>query len=390
MSKEAYVHEGVSLICTNGFKPAKLLVKDRGVCIAGGQLMATEEDKPTNFACKWAGVLAALIAAILITAPFIVAVLAAFLIGMLAALTLGQLLCWVALQGGKWNMVHPQVKLKGQCALTESSKLTCVLMGGDITIFYDEATAGKALRNNWLRNSVEILGTAFMGRAFGASLKVNGFTGAVKGFVLALPRNLVLGYGMVEGADIVSNITTQNENGLTTGMGGSIPYYGENKNIGDITQADYQKTSTEPIGIPPTNETTLSVNRRMQKKQDLFKQYEQSQISQYKQNHPVHQYSRGKKSPHYGRQQQQKQKINIRAKKYGANQRSKLSQRYQNRVRNSAQKKYSRANYGLLAAFFLSEVVSQHLEKSLTNEIQKNNSPESRARAASKIYAVDR
>ena len=388
MSKEAYVHEGVSLICTNGFKPAKLLVKDRGVCIAGGQLMATEEDKPTNFACKWAGVLAALIAAILITAPFIVAVLAAFLIGMLAALTLGQMLCWVALQGGKWNMVHPQVKLKGQCALTENSKLTCALMGGDITIFYDEATAGKALRNNWLRNSVEILGAAFMGRAFGASLKVNGFTGAVKAFVLALPKNLALGYGMVEGANIVSNITTQNENGLTTGMGDSIPYYGENKNIGDITRADYQKTPTEPIDI--SSETTVRTNIQIKKNETQLNQYEQSQISQYKQDHPVHQYSKGKKSPHYGKQKQRQQKVNIQAKKYGANQRSTLSQRYQNRVRNSAQKKYTRANYGLLAAFFLSEVISQHLEKSLTNEIQKNNSPESRARAASKIYAANR
>ena|GEM_PF-3522508 len=388
MRREAYVHEGVSLICTNGFKPAKLLVKDRGVCIAGGQLMATEEDKPTNFACKWAGVLAALIAAILITAPFIVAVLVAFLIGMLAALTLGQLLCWVALQGGKWNMVHPQVKLKGQCALTESSKLTCVLMGGDITIFYDEATAGKALRNNWLRNSVEILGAAFMGRAFGASLKVNGFTGAVKAFVLALPKNLALGYGMVEGANIVSNITTQNENGLTTGMGDSIPYYGDNKNIGDIIRADYQKTSPEPIDI--SSETTVRTNIQIKKNETQINQYEQSQISQYKQNHPVHQYSKGKKSPHYGRQQQRQQKVNIQAKKYGANQRSTLSQRYQNRVRNSAQKKYTRANYGLLAAFFLSEVISQHLEKSLTNEFQKNNSPGSRARAASKIYAANR
>lgn len=180
MSKEAYVHEGVSLICTNGFRPAKLLVKDRGVRIAGGQLMATEEDKPTNFACKWAGVLAALIAAILIAAPFIVAVLAAFLIGMLAALSLGQLLCWVALQGGKWNMVHPRVKLKGQCALTENSRLTCALMGGDITIFYDEATASRALHNNWLRNSVEILGAAFMGRALGSSLITNGFLKGVQ------------------------------------------------------------------------------------------------------------------------------------------------------------------------------------------------------------------
>ena len=125
------------------------------------------------------------------------------------------------------------------------------------------------------------------------------------------------------------------------------------------------------------------------REQDLFNQYEQSQISQYKQNHPVHQYSKGKKSPHYGRQQQRQQKVNIQAKKYGANQCSTLSQRYQNRVRNSAQKKYSRAYYGLLAAFFLSEVVSQHLEKSLTNENQKINSPESRARAVSKIYTVD-
>lgn len=386
MSKEAYVHEGVSLICTNGFKPAKLLVKDRGVRIAGGQLMATEEDKPTNFACKRAGVLAALIAAILIAAPFIVAVLAAFLIGMLAALSLGQLLCWVALQGGKWSMVHPRVKLKGQSALTENSKLTCALMSGDITIFYDAATASRALHNNWLRNSVEILGVAFMGRAFRIAFSTYGWQKGLIYLIKQIPLNLVYGYGMAEGANIVSNITTQNS--LTTGIGDSIPYYGENKNIGDIIEDDYQKPFTQPVDVATETEITTKIEQK--RNQSYFDDYEQSQISQYKQNHPVHQYRRGKKSPYYGRQKQRQQKINIQAKKYGASQRSKLSQRYQNRVRNSAQKKYTRANYGLLAAFFLSEVVSQHLEKSLTNEIQKINSPESRARAVSKIYAANR
>lgn len=89
MSKEAYVHNEVTLTCTNGFKTSKLLVKDRKVKIAGGKLIATEEDKPCNFACKWAGVLIALVVAACIAAPFLVAVLAAFVAGMVAALSLG-------------------------------------------------------------------------------------------------------------------------------------------------------------------------------------------------------------------------------------------------------------------------------------------------------------
>ncbi|KGN76600.1 hypothetical protein HQ40_03740 [Porphyromonas gulae] len=385
MSKEAYVHEGVSLICTNGFKPAKLLVKDRGIRIAGGQLMATEEDKPTNFACKWAGVLAALIAAILIAAPFIVAVLAAFLIGMLAALSLGQLLCWVALQGGKWNMVHPRVKLKGQCALTENSKLTCALMSGDITIFYDEATASRALHNNWLRNSVEILGAAFMGRAFRIAFSTHGFINGMKVLISSVFRSLTLGYGIIEGGNIVSNLTTGEA--WYEGVGDSLPFRSQ-KSILTIVEDDYQKPFTEPIMI--SQEAAHYAKGQIECNLREFEQFEQFERIRYKEAHPIHHYRRGRKSPHYGRQQQKMQKVHTAAKKHASKERHKLSQRYKRRVEERVKNNHRKLNWGLLAFFFCAEILNQHLSKSLNKSLQDADHPENKAKTKVATFSVDR
>ena len=387
MSKEAYVHNEVTLTCTNGFKTSKLLVKDRKVKIAGGKLIATEEDKPCNFACKWAGVLIALVVAACIAAPFLVAVLAAFVAGMVAALSLGQLLCWVALRGSIWTEFHPKVKIGGQRALVENSKLKCLLFSGDIKIFYDQASAEQELRNNQFRNTVEIFGAAFIGRSLGASVNANGWLGAVKGVLIGLPKNLALGYGIVEGANIITNATTENDD-LLDGVGGSIPYNGKNKTAWDIVQADYQKPFTEPIDV--NAESKISTDNQLQKSQGKLNQYEQNQYNQFKQDNPVHKYGKGKKSPHYGRQTQRQQKLNSRARQYGASQRSRLTQRYKNRVQTTAQRNYARANYGLLAFFAVSEVLAQHLEKTLANELQKPNSLENQARAATKVFAVNR
>lgn len=57
MPKESYVHEDVTLVCTSGFIPSKMGVAERRVTVAKGKKFATELDKPTNFMCKWMGVL---------------------------------------------------------------------------------------------------------------------------------------------------------------------------------------------------------------------------------------------------------------------------------------------------------------------------------------------
>ncbi|MCS4305102.1 PAAR-like protein [Chryseobacterium sp. BIGb0232] len=385
MSHKGYVHNEVTLTCTNGFKTSKMLVKDRGVRIANGKLIATEEDKPCNFACKWAGVLAAIVAAACIAAPFIVAVLLAFVVGMVAALTLGQLLCWVALRGSKWTDFHPKVEIQGKKALVETSQLNCLLFSGTIKIFYDFGTAQQELRNNQFRNTIEIFGAAFIGRAFFSSAMSMGWSGAIKGFLMSMPKNLIIGYGIVEGANIITNIATGRE--VSENVGNSIPIIGKNDNVGDILQSDYAKTATIPLDVD--SETKIIVDEKVSSGNGRFNDFEQKKIDQYKRENPIHKYKNGKKSPHYGRQQRNRQKLNTRAKTYGAGQRSRLSQRYQNQVQSTTNKNYTRANYGLLGFFALSEILAQYSEKTLDNSLQNENHPENNARKSVKVFAAN-
>lgn len=387
MSHKGYVHNEVTLTCTNGFKTSKLLVKDRGVKIADGKLIATEEDKPCNFACKWAGVLAAIVAAACIAAPFIVAVLAAFVIGLAASLTIGQLLCWVALRGSKWTNFHPKVQIQGKKALVESSELKCLIFSGNIKIFYDFGTAQQELRNNQFRNSIEIFGAAFIGRSFFASVKVAGWGGALKSFISAIPLNLALGYGIVEGANIITNLTTGRP--IDEGFRNSIPIIGNNdsiEEIDDAIQSDYAKTATLPIDVPP--ETKISVDNKMGENNFKFDEFENRKIKQYKNQNPIHKYKKGKKSPHYGRQQRNRQRQNSRARAYGTEQRSRLSQRYQNQVQSTTQRNYTRSNFGLLGFFALAEIFAQHNEKTLGNTLNNENNPEAIARKSVKVFAA--
>lgn len=385
MSHKGYVHNEVTLTCTNGFKTSKMLVKDRGVRIANGKLIATEEDKPCNFACKWAGVLAAIVAAACIAAPFIVAVLLAFVVGMVAALTLGQLLCWVALRGSKWTNFHPKVEIQGKKALVETSQLNCLLFSGTIKVFFDFGTAQQELRNNQFRNTIEIFGAAFIGRAFFSSAMSMGWSGAIKAFFMSMPKNLIIGYGIVEGANIITNIATGRE--VSENVGTSIPIIGKNDNVGDILQSDYAKTATIPLDVD--SETKIIVDEKVSSGNGRFNDFEQKKIDQYKRENPIHKYKNGKKSLHYGRQQRNRQKLNNRAKTYGAGQRSKLSQRYQNQVQSTTSKNYTRANYGLLGFFALSEIFAQYSEKTLENSLQNKNHPENNARKSVKVFAAN-
>jgi len=387
MSHKGYVHNEVTLTCTNGFKTSKLLVKDRGVKIADGKLIATEEDKPCNFACKWAGVLAAIVAAACIAAPFIVAVLAAFVIGLAASLTIGQLLCWVALRGSKWTNFHPKVQIQGKKALVESSELKCLIFSGNIKIFYDFGTAQQELRNNQFRNSIEIFGAAFIGRSFFSSVSSLGWSGAIKSFIIDIPKNLAIGYGIVEGANIISNITTGRD--TLEGSLDSIPIIGKNDSfdeIDDAVQSDYAKTATLPLDI--NAESKIIVDEKLSNAQGRFNDFENKKVDQYKNQNPIHKYKKGKKSPHYGRQQRNRQRQNSRARANGVEQRSRLSQRYQNQVQSTTQRNYTRSNFGLLGFFALAEIFAQHNEKTLGNTLNNENNPEAIARKSVKVFAA--
>ena len=219
MPKESYVHEDVTLVCTSGFIPSKMGVAERRVT-AKGKKFATELDKPTNFMCKWMGVLMAVamgIVAAMLAIPFAAALLIAFLAGMASAAGHGSILCWLLLQSSKWVNPHSKVKVGGIPALTEMAQLSCPIGGGTIQMFFSRE---MAIEQNWLnvtKNTIEIAGAALMGRgivgiftAIAGSSPVWGsaFFGFSCGVIsqgVQLIGWAAIGYGMSEAANIGAN-----------------------------------------------------------------------------------------------------------------------------------------------------------------------------------------
>lgn len=205
---------------------------------------------------------------------------------------------------------------------------------------------------------------------------------------MKLNKNLALGYGIVEGANIVTNLTTGNN--VTNGVGDSIPFFGKNDSIveiDDAIQSDYAKTATRPLEVQ--HETKIIVDEKLSNAQGRFDDFENKKVEQHKTQNPIHKYKKGNKSPHYGRQQRNRQRQNSRARAYGTKQRSRLSQRYQNQVQAKTQQNYARSNYGLLGFFALSEIFAQHNEKTLQNSLNNENNPERIARKSVKVFAAD-
>ena len=387
---ERYVHEDVTLTCTNGFHSSKMLVKDRGVRIAGGKLIATYEDKPKDFACKWVGVLAAIVAAACIAAPFIIGVLAAFVIGMGVALTLGNVLCWIALRGATWAPVHSKVKIKGIHPLLSDSLLTCPVFGGEIKFFYDAATASKQNHINQFNNTVEILGAAFMGRSFrmfANSIKISGWVNASISFGTGMGKSLLWGYGTSMINNMASNLLVQDDirKNLWEPVSGN-----DETTAGSYATTNYQKPFTDPLFTEGESDAFVKGDQvrgvksvgpikwknqtgKMTDNEGRFSDYGQSQAEIFKTNNPVHRFSRGKDSPFYGRQQGRQQKLNAKARQLGEEKTTELSGRYEKRISKEYGKGISKADYGILAGFVVADLISQYERKSfakygMTNE----------------------
>lgn len=48
-----------------------------------------------------------------------------------------------------------------------------------------------------------------------------------------------------------------------------------------------------------------------------------------------------------------------------------------------------RFEFAIAEVFAVSEIIAQHLEKSLDNELQKTNNPEYASKASTKVFATD-
>lgn len=185
-----FVPDGVSLVCTDGTNPAKLLVTHQStIYMAEGKLMGTVEDRmDCNLNCVKMVIAGAIIGAIV--AAVVVAVVAAAGVftgggawvaigvgmaagagGALAGAGIGQLTSMIpcicaCLTNVPWIPTHPYVKAESLQTLVETSRLKCFL-GGEIMIFYSPEAAQKRADINskqmWLDLGLTVIGGALLG-----------------------------------------------------------------------------------------------------------------------------------------------------------------------------------------------------------------------------------
>jgi len=170
------VPEKTFSVCTNGLKTGEVIVTNHfSVKKANGYLIATKEDKPTNMACVYAGLLIAIVGGLLVAlfATGVGAVLGGLLLaalaGILAAYGLGGLLCYFCLKTSQWDIVHPFVIIEGKEVIIGSSKTTCfhplsfIFSPGDVQLFYSKEAADEAASIYRTKNIIRIFDCALLG-----------------------------------------------------------------------------------------------------------------------------------------------------------------------------------------------------------------------------------
>ena len=100
---KALVPAGTYAVCTNGMRMGEVIVTSQTtIKNHKGDLLATIADKPTNFKCVWAGIIAAAVAAFLLALAATLGIIIAALIGVLGSVTLGRLMCYFCLRCYPW------------------------------------------------------------------------------------------------------------------------------------------------------------------------------------------------------------------------------------------------------------------------------------------------
>lgn len=169
-----FVPEKTYAVCTNGTKRGEMVVGHHdNVMKKNTCLFATIQDKPTNFACVYMGILIAVIGALL-TALFVSGVgatlgclLLAALAGCLAAYGLGGVICYFCLRPSPWIGFHPRVIINGEPAIIGTSTIICKPLWftpGDITLFYSKEVASRVAnihRWNSFRRIFDATSTAY-------------------------------------------------------------------------------------------------------------------------------------------------------------------------------------------------------------------------------------
>ena len=279
---KALVPAGTFAVCTNGMKMGKMIVTSQTtVKTSKGKLIATLKDKPTNFSCVWAGIIAAAVAAIVLalatTLGPLAVVIIATIVGMLGSFTLGSKLCYFCLKETSWlpGSKHPNVLISGNMALVHTAQITCTPLGflpsGNIQLFFDKSVASRIATVFFFKNSLDILEGAALGAGVAGlgQIAVKVFTGVGGGLMGTTAAGIVTagligsGYAIGHRIDIIQNSSsTALANWITTGDYDKYESSKKKDNDEKIIDKVEKGTSNQPGDskvIPPyTNQADIN------------------------------------------------------------------------------------------------------------------------------------
>lgn len=279
---KALVPVGTFAVCTNGMKMGKMIVTSQTtVKTSKGKLIATLKDKPTNFSCVWAGIIAAAVAAIVLalatTLGPLAVVIIATIVGMLGSFTLGSMLCYFCLKETPWlsGSEHPNVLISGNKALVHTAQITCTPLGflpsGNIQLFFDKSVASRIATVFFFKNSLDILEGAALGAGLAglgqiAAKVFTGFGGGLMGTTAAgiVTAGLIgSGYAIGKSIDIIQNSSsTALVNWITAGDYDKYESSKKKDNDEKIIDKVKKGTSNQPGDskvIPPyTNQADIN------------------------------------------------------------------------------------------------------------------------------------
>lgn len=269
-------------VCTNGMKMGKMIVTSQTtVKTSKGKLIATLKDKPTNFSCVWAGIIAAAVAAIVFalatTLGPLAVVIIATIVGMLGSFTLGSMLCYFCLKETPWlsGSEHPNVLISGNKALVHTAQITCTPLGflpsGNIQLFFDKSVASRNATVFFFKNSLDILEGAALGAGLAglgqiAAKVFTGFGGGLMGTTAAgiVTAGLIgSGYAIGKSIDIIQNSSSTGlANWITAGDYDKYESSKKKDNDEKIIDKVKKGTSNQPGDskvIPPyTNQADIN------------------------------------------------------------------------------------------------------------------------------------
>lgn len=279
---KALVPAGTFAVCTNGMKMGKMIVTSQTtVKTSKGKLIATLKDKPTNFSCVWAGIIAAAVAAIVFalatTLGPLAVVIIATIVGMLGSFTLGSMLCYFCLKETPWlsGSEHPNVLISGNKALVHTAQITCTPLGflpsGNIQLFFDKSVASRNATVFFFKNSLDILEGAALGAGLAGlgQIAVKVFTGVGGGLMGTTAAGIVTagligsGYAIGKSIDIIQNSSsTALANWITAGDYDKYESSKKKDNDEKIIDKVKKGTSNQPGDskvIPPyTNQADIN------------------------------------------------------------------------------------------------------------------------------------